>query len=92
MLGKAEFLALHLLNQLFAQGDSGLDDPVVPAWKKELGKQGASEESLGFVPQAMFWMVLNKENLLDRDRIRGNAGGHARPGSAIGVEASASTS
>ncbi len=31
-------------------------------------------------------MVLNKENLLDLDRIRRNAGGHARPGSSISVK------
>jgi hypothetical protein len=39
MLGKAESLARHLLNQLLAQGDSGVDDPVVPPWKKQLGKE-----------------------------------------------------
>ena len=36
ILGKAESLALHLLNQLLAHCDSGVDDPVVPAWKKQL--------------------------------------------------------
>ena len=70
MLGKAESLAVYLLKQLLAQSDSGVDDPVVPPWQKQLGKQVTRQGPLGFTPQAMFPMVLNKENLLDRDRTR----------------------
>ena len=40
IFGKTESLAGHLLKQLLAQSDSGVDDPVVPPWKKQLGKQG----------------------------------------------------
>ncbi len=89
MFGKAESLAFHLVNQLLAHSVSRFDDPVIPAGKKQLGKETTCQDSSRFAPQAMFWMVLNKENLLDFNRILRNEGRHAWPWGTISVKASA---
>ena len=72
MLGKAESLAFHLLDQLLARRDSRFDDPFIPAGKKQLGKEATGQHPTAFAEQAMFWMMLNKKDLLDLDRILGS--------------------
>ena len=48
MFGKAESLAFHLLNQLLAHRDSRFDDPVIPARKKQLGKEATGQHPTAF--------------------------------------------
>jgi hypothetical protein len=69
MFGEAEPLTGHLSYQLLANGGSRLDDPLVPPWQKQLGKEATCQNASTFAEQAVFWMVLNKKDLPDFDRI-----------------------